>query len=91
MSNVQLVKIIEAFDHLQAGEVYKMVVLKRGGLNVKLTHPTNGNTFSLYSWQIQHALSRGKIRIVGADEGTDHMQGELVNKLCHHGASGYLY
>ena len=91
MSNIQYVKILEAFDHLTAGDVYKMVTLKRSGLNVKLTHVKNGNTFSLYSYQIAHALARGKIRIVGADSGTDHMQGELVNKLCHHSPDGYLY
>lgn len=91
MSKPRVAEIIESFDQFHAGDVCHVVQLKRPGLNVKLTVQRTGKTYSLYAWQIAHAMKRGYMRFVMEDPAKASWHCEVADKLCHRTDSGCIY
>lgn len=88
----ELIHMSDDYDVLKAGHDYYMRTLARAQQRkcVRFTDTQTGDTVSLWPWQVEHAMTRGKMHKV-TEPVSDAMSAPIVSKLCHSTDTRYIY
>lgn len=82
-------KALDSYDSLQAGHTYDVRTLG-GSRLVALTDVSSSRLISLYKWQLEDGLMRGKLAYVDNVQ-SSAMSGAVVATLCRSLPSKYIY
>lgn len=83
------IKALDHFDALKAGHTYSIRVLD-GSRLVACTDDVSLQIISLYQWQIEDGMLRGKLVYTDSPV-SPAMSCSATAQLCHTLPSGYLY
>lgn len=83
------IKALDHFDALQAGHTYSVRVLS-GCRLIACTDDVSLQIISLYQWQIEDGMLRGKLKYDDSPV-SPAMSCTAAATLCHHLPSGYQY
>lgn len=92
----QIIHMSDDYDSLKAGHDYKLTVPGRTHIGnhdrrqARFTDEQTGETFTLWAWQVEHAMLRGMMHKV-TEPVSDAMHAPVVEKLCHSTSSNYIY